>query len=98
MRNDGKIVAAGWSVLGRYRIALARYLPTYCDVPRLARRPLKTATQLLKAAHCTLGKVRRAYSKSVAKDRVVAQTPAAGSRRAENFRVALTVSRGKKKH
>jgi uncharacterized delta-60 repeat protein len=96
---NGKIVAAGEASQegSRYKIALARYLPTYCLVPRLAGLSLASTKRAIAGANCTLGAIHRVYSKSVPKDRVIAQTPAAGVRLAESSRVNVTVSRGKKR-
>ena len=96
--GDGKIVAAGIATSqgSRNRIALARYLPTYCVVPRVTGKLLLDAKRTIARAHCTVGKIRRAYSRTAAKDRVVAQSPAAGARLAESSRVNVTASRGRR--
>jgi uncharacterized delta-60 repeat protein len=93
---DGKIVAAGEASQegSRYKIALARYLPTHCLVPRAAGKRLAAAKRAIDRAHCTVGKIRRVTSKTIAKDRVIGQSPAAGARLAERARVNLTLSRG----
>ena len=43
---------------------------------------------------CRVGRVSQAYSRTVAKGRVIAQSPRAGAVRAANARVALVLSRG----
>jgi uncharacterized delta-60 repeat protein len=93
---DGKIVAAGTASQegSRYKIALARYLPSYCLVPRLAGKSLGAAKRAITGAHCALGKIHRAYSRTFPKDHVIAQSPAAGGRLAEDSAVNVTVSRG----
>ena len=62
-----------------------------------ADRPLASTKRAIAGANCALGPIHRVYSKSVPKDRVIAQTPAAGARLAESSRVNVTVSRGKKR-
>jgi beta-lactam-binding protein with PASTA domain len=83
--------AAGVAV----NLAVARYLPTYCAVPKLRGRTLGTAKERLRSAHCAVGKIRRAYSKTVPKNQVVDQRPAPGARLAEQSAVGLTISRGR---
>ena len=92
--RDGKIVALGYSD-GNF--AAARFLPTYCLVPKLKGMPLGAAKQKIHDAHCAVGPLRRIYSRTVPKNRVAAQTSAAGARRAEAFPVGLVISRGRKR-
>lgn len=68
--------------------------PTVCLVPRVVRRTLAAARALLASAHCTVSTVRRKYSNRVKRGRVIAQRPAPGTRRPEDARVTLLVSRG----
>src|SRR3954466_15179898 len=59
-----------------YDFALARYLPTYCVVPKLEGKTLAAARRSLRAsltAHPA--RVRRVYSKAVRRPRVASQTP-----------------------
>jgi hypothetical protein len=71
--------------------------PPVCIVFDLRRHTLKAAKQGLKAGHCRLGRVRRAYSGSVRKGRVIKQRPAPGTELPLNSRVTLTISRGRKR-
>ncbi len=67
-----------------------------CVVPRLTRRTLAAAKRLIRAARCSVGSIRRAYS-AKRKGTVISQRPAPGTRLASGGRVKLVVSRGKKK-
>jgi beta-lactam-binding protein with PASTA domain len=64
-------------------------------VPKVVKKPLGAAKRAIAAAHCTTGKVSRAYSKKVKKGRVIKQKPAAGTELANGGKVNLTVSRGR---
>jgi serine/threonine-protein kinase len=67
-----------------------------CVVPNVKGKSLAGAKARIRAAHCRVGKVTKAKSKSVAKGKVVSQSPKAGSRRAAGSKVNLAVSRGKR--
>ena len=71
--------------------------PPVCLVFDLRRHTLKSAKQGLKAGHCRLGRVLKAYSGSVRKGRVIKQRPAPGTELPLNSRVTLTISRGPKR-
>ena len=66
-----------------------------CVVPRLKGRTLASAQRALRSAHCAVRRVRRASSRTVAKGRVITQSPKAGARLAAGAKVTLTVSRGR---
>jgi uncharacterized delta-60 repeat protein len=66
-----------------------------CDVPRVKDKTLSSATRALHHADCSLGRVSRTASKTIARGRVISQTPAAGIRLKPGARVRLTVSNGK---
>ena len=67
-----------------------------CVVPKLGRLTLDKATAKLKRAGCRRGKVKQAFSRSVAKGRVIKQSAKPGGKLKLNSKVSLTVSRGKK--
>jgi uncharacterized delta-60 repeat protein len=94
LQQDGKAVVVGGS---DGKVALARYLPTYCVVPNIKGRLLAAATKAIVNAHCRVGKVTRRYSGRVRAGRVVSQAPASGVRRPEDAAVALVISRGSKR-
>jgi hypothetical protein len=54
--------------------------PPQCQVVSLKGTPLAVAKAVLVALHCTVGKVSRATSKTVAKGLVIGTTPTAGTR------------------
>jgi hypothetical protein len=66
-----------------------------CEVPALKGKRLPVARRLITAGHCSLGKVRRKWSKRK-RGLVLAHTPAAGAELAVGARVNLVVSRGPK--
>ena len=70
--------------------------PIVCLVPRVARRTLAAARRLVTAAKCRLAPVRRKYSKRVRRGRVIAISPAPGTRLVADSPVTLLVSRGPK--
>jgi PASTA domain/Divergent InlB B-repeat domain len=68
----------------------------FCVVPNVKRKPLATAKRRIVAAHCRTGRVRKAYSKTVRKGRVISQRPRAGKKLVRGSKVNLVVSRGKR--
>ncbi len=68
-----------------------------CRIVPLKGVPLGTAKTVLRALHCTIGKVSKKASKSVRKGDVLSTSPGSGSRRA-GTKVAIVVSSGKPKH
>ena len=98
---DGKVVAAGWTRRDTTArdgdIALARYLPGTCSVPRLRGITRATASARLVAANCRLGRVRTAFAKGVRKGRIASQTPSAGRQATDWALVNVVVSRGAKR-
>jgi trypsin/PASTA domain-containing protein len=68
-----------------------------CVVPRLKGRTLLGARRTVARANCRLGRVTRSYSATVALGRVMRQQPAAGRRLARYTRIAVVLSRGKRK-
>lgn len=66
-----------------------------CVVPRLVGKRLATARRSIRAAHCSLGRVRRSSSQKSA-GRVIAQSPRPGLRKPVGTKVKLVVSRGRR--
>ena len=64
-----------------------------CKVPRVIGKGLSKARRSIRAAHCSVGRVRYIRSKRV-RGRVVRQSPGAGRTLAVGARVNLVVSRG----
>ena len=65
-----------------------------CRVPGVVGRTIPGARTLLKARHCNLGRVSRAFSNAKKKGRVLSQRPKPGTRLALNARVNVVVGRG----
>jgi hypothetical protein len=64
-------------------------------VPALKGRTLAAATTSLRDAHCSTGTIRRKYSRTVRRGRVISQGVAAGTKLANGAAVALVVSKGR---
>jgi len=64
-------------------------------VPNVKRLTLAAAKRKIAAGHCKLGKITTAKSKTVAKGKVIAQSPAPGKKLASGAKVNLVLSRGK---
>jgi hypothetical protein len=71
--------------------------PVVCLVPRVVRRTLPVARRLVGAANCTVGPVRRKYSKRVRRGRVIAINPLPGTRLPPDTRITVLVSRGRRR-
>jgi uncharacterized delta-60 repeat protein len=100
LQPDGKLVAAGGSFNGdKYVIALARYRSgtLVCVVPSVKGKTLAAARRAIGNAHCSVGKVTKAFSSKVKKGRVISQKPGPGKKLAAGSKVKLTVSKGKKR-
>jgi uncharacterized delta-60 repeat protein len=99
LQADGKIVAGGAvTQTGDYNptFGLARYLVTSgCRVPDVRGRRVEAAKTKILRAGCSLGRIKRAFSRRVKQGRVVSQLPAPGAERPEGARVKLVVSKGK---
>jgi hypothetical protein len=67
-----------------------------CVVPKVKGKKLRAAKRSIRKAHCSPGKVTRAFSKSVKKGRVISQKPKPGKKLAAGSKVKLKVSKGKK--
>jgi hypothetical protein len=72
-------------------------LEAQCVVPRLHGKALAAAKATLRKAHCAVGKVKRAGSKTVGAGKVVSQHPSAGRRLNAGAKVNLTVSSGRRR-
>jgi len=99
LQPDGKLVAGGQVGSTMHDFALARFTGTPpCVVPKVVHLTVRRAKRLIRQAHCALGTVRRAYSRSVNNGSVISQKPRPGTRRLAGAPVALTVSKGRPKH
>jgi uncharacterized delta-60 repeat protein len=96
LQPDGKIVAAGDSGA---RFEIVRYLSgkERCIVPKVRGKRLAKAKQTLHGAYCLVGRIKRDFSSTVRKGRVISQTPKPGARRPARAKVKLVVSKGRRK-
>jgi beta-lactam-binding protein with PASTA domain len=70
---------------------------TFCVVPRVKGKSLKATKRALTAAHCEVGKIRRVYSRTVKKGLVVSEKPPVGRKLQDGAKVALTLSKAKRR-
>jgi len=68
-----------------------------CVVPDVKGKTMAAARRAIRRRGCATGRVRRVYSGSVARGRVVAQAPRAGARLRPGAKVSLVLSRGRKR-
>jgi beta-lactam-binding protein with PASTA domain len=68
----------------------------HCVVPRVKGKSLKATKSAITAAHCEVGTIKRAFSRTVRKDRVLSERPGGGKTLPDGAKVALTVSKGKR--
>jgi uncharacterized delta-60 repeat protein len=99
---NGKLVVSGFTrqvpYTGPGNFALARYVAIrFCVVPNVRGRTLGAARSRLTKALCKVGTVKRTYSARVRNGRVISQRPAPRARRAENAKVSLVISRGRRR-
>jgi hypothetical protein len=71
--------------------------PGLCAVQDVRRSTFLVAKRTLARAHCRVGKVRRTYSKSVGRGRVISQKPSPYTVLPNGGRVNLVLSRGRKR-
>ena len=66
-----------------------------CVVPKVKGKSLAAAKRAITGHGCTVGRIRRAYSSTVRKGRVISQRPGPDAHRPGGAKVSLVVSRGK---
>jgi hypothetical protein len=88
--NDGYVLVGQPGISGGGGAASPRHT---CVVPHLAGKTLTAAKHRLKAAHCRLGKVKRAHAARKRRGRVLSQSPAPGTHHAAGTRVTVVVGR-----
>lgn len=67
-----------------------------CLVPNVKGKKLPAAKGAITSAHCSVGKIQKAFSAKVKRGRVISQSPKPGTTRAAGSAVKLTVSKGRK--
>jgi hypothetical protein len=70
--------------------------PGLCAVQDVEGKTLQTAKLTLARAYCRVGKIRRAYSKTVRQGRVISEVPGPGTVLPNGGKVNLVVSRGRR--
>ena len=98
---NGKLIVSGYTSQVPFEapadFAIARYVAIpFCVVPAVRGRKLAAARTRLGRANCRVGKVKRRYSATVRRGRVISQRPRVGARLAELAKVDLVVSRGRR--
>jgi subtilisin family serine protease len=73
-------------------------VPPSCTVPRLRGQAVAVAKRSLAKRGCAMGRVSRAYSRRVRRGRIVSQRPGPGLRLRRGAKVAVVVSRGRRRH
>ena len=68
-----------------------------CKVPNLRGKTIGQSRTALQAKKCRLGAITRAFSRTVAKGRVISQTKPAGATLPRNAPVGIKVSKGARK-
>jgi hypothetical protein len=91
---------------GKLDLAVANYLsstvsvlidaPGLCTVQDVNGMTLPAAKGMIARANCRVGKIRRAYSKTVKRGRVISEKPKPGTVLPNRGRVNVVVSRGRK--
>jgi PASTA domain/WD40-like Beta Propeller Repeat len=67
-----------------------------CVVPKMRGKSLKATKRATTAAHCQVGTIKRAFSRTVKKGRVLSERPGGGKTLPDAAKVALTISKGKR--
>ena len=68
-----------------------------CLVPKMKGRSLKATKRAIVAGHCEVGTIKRAFSHTFKRGRVISERPGAGKKLQKGAKVALTVSKGKRR-
>jgi beta-lactam-binding protein with PASTA domain len=66
-------------------------------VPNVYGRPLAKATARISKAHCRVGKITRAFSRSKKRGKVLGEKPNPGNRLGNGAKVKLIVGKGPRK-
>ena len=95
LNGDGKpdLATANY---GANTVSVLLNTPGLCTVQDVRRQTLPAARRMIARADCRVGKIRRAYSKTVRKGRVISQKPGFGAVLPGGGKVNLVVSRGRR--
>jgi hypothetical protein len=69
---------------------------SHCGVPKLKGKTLSAAKRALRSHSCSLGKVKRSFSATVKKGRVISERPKPGTRLQQGAKVSLVLSKGRR--
>jgi hypothetical protein len=94
LNGDSKLdlATANW---GSTTVSVLLNTTGLCAVPNIRGRTLPAAKRTIARANCRVGRIRRAYSKSIKRGRVISEKPKPGTVLPSDGRVDLTVSRGR---
>ena len=81
---------------GANTVSVLLNTPGLCTVQNVKRQTLPATRRTIARANCRVGKIRRAYSKTVRKGRVTSQKPGFGAVLPGGGKVNLVVSRGRR--
>jgi hypothetical protein len=95
LATDGAGVTAQAQVAIVYNPPPPPAAPVMCKVPRLKGKKLPAAERALRQAHCRVGKIKHAKSRTMRKGRVASTSPRAGHTFAPGHKVELFVSQGR---
>jgi eukaryotic-like serine/threonine-protein kinase len=93
--GDGKL-DLGVANDGSGTVSVLTNAPGLCTVQDVLGMTLATARRTVARGNCRVGKVRRAYSKTVRRGRVISQKPNFASVLPAGGKVNLVVSRGRR--
>jgi len=89
--NDNRLLAESGADFRKHIAPPAR-----CRVPAVMGKPLAVAVRAILKRHCSVGTIRRAFSKVVKKDHVISQMPRPRTLLPNQGKVNLVLSRGRK--
>jgi PASTA domain len=89
--NDNRLLAESGADFRKHFAPPAR-----CRVPAVKGKPLAVAVRAILKRHCSVGTIRRAFSKVVKKDHVISQMPGPRTLLPNQGKVNLVLSRGRK--
>jgi PASTA domain len=87
----------GYARSGPHQTLIDQYGVLPCVVPDVKGQTLKAATRAIHDAHCSLGPITRRSSSTVKKGRVISQKPKPNLTEPGGSKIALAVSRGRKR-
>jgi FG-GAP-like repeat/PASTA domain/FG-GAP repeat len=91
------LAAAGYDEDGTGTVSVLLNRPGLCSVQNVHGMSLATAKRTIARANCRVGKIRRVYSKSANRGRVISQRPKPGMVLPGDGKVNLVVSRGRRR-